>query len=175
MTLPVYLGLGSNLGDRLHHLQSAVYHLQHHPVRLRAWSSAYRSEPYGLQAQPWFVNAVICVETPLDPYHLLHLCKRIERQLGRNLNDRWGPRVIDIDILLYGRLVLDDPVLTIPHPGLPNRRFVLDPLLEIEPRLIDPRSLLPLRYLRLCHPSRPCEIHPWMGPQWLTPTRYHAR
>ena len=104
-------------------------------------SSLYRSEPLGDPSQPWYVNAVAELETELDPEALLRALQRIEREAGRPAaHPRWAPRVLDLDLLLYAERVLDTPQLSVPHPELCARRFVLEPLLELAPGLGDPRS-----------------------------------
>ncbi len=133
----VYLGLGSNLGDRERNIVEAVKRLGE-KVRITRLSSLYETEPVGYAAQPWFLNAVCAGETDLAPYPLLDFLKAIEREMGRGEGIRWGPRVIDLDILLYDGLVLSDEKLTIPHPRLHERRFVLVPLAEIAPDLAHP-------------------------------------
>lgn len=133
----VYLGLGSNLGDREVNLSKAVKRLQE-KVRILRLSSIYETEPLGYTEQPWFLNAVCAGETELAPHALLDFVKAIERELGRTEGARWGPRVIDLDILFYSNLVLSDDRLTIPHPRLHERRFVLVPLAEIAPHLVHP-------------------------------------
>lgn len=140
-----FLGLGTNLGDRFKNLTTAVARLVDYGQIILKGSSIYLSNPYGLQAQPSFYNTVIQIQTHLTPFQLLRLCKNIEREMGRTPGLRWGPRTIDIDILLWDRLVLHHSDLTIPHPGLTRRRFVLEPLLEMEPDMIDPVSLIPLQ------------------------------
>lgn len=131
-----FLGLGSNLGDRQRHLAEAARRLHAPPeVRVVAASSVYESPAVGYTAQPDFLNAVLHVATILSPQALLARCQQIESALGRVRRERWGPRTIDIDVLLYDELVLDDPGLTLPHPRLRERSFVLTPLAEIAPAL----------------------------------------
>jgi 2-amino-4-hydroxy-6-hydroxymethyldihydropteridine diphosphokinase len=101
-------------------------------------SSLYRTAPVGVTDQPDFLNLAVQAETVLEPHELLTLVKRVERDIGRRPTFRWGPRVVDIDILLYGDRVLETPELTIPHPQMSNRAFVLVPLAEIAPGLIHP-------------------------------------
>lgn len=129
-----YLGLGANLGDPLAALAEARRLLSDH-ARIAAASSLYRTPPFGVVDQPDFVNQVLRLETGLSPQALLDLCLAIERQMGRVRQRRWGPRLIDIDVLLYGDEAVDTPQLTLPHPGLSERAFVLVPLLEIAPDL----------------------------------------
>jgi 2-amino-4-hydroxy-6-hydroxymethyldihydropteridine diphosphokinase len=133
----VYLGLGSNLGNRARSIYRAL-RLLGSCVRLGKISSLYETEPVGLAEQPWFLNLVCCGETDLSPEALLNLAKTIERQMGRKRGVRFGPRLIDIDILLYDDLVLSTPQLEIPHPRLHERAFVLIPLSEVAPGLIHP-------------------------------------
>ncbi len=128
-----FLGLGSNLGDRLLNLQRAVEVLDR-PGRLAVLRSSrvYESAPIG-PAQPDYLNAVVEVETDLDPKQLLAACQEVEATMGRTRAERWGPRVIDVDILTYGSETVDQPGLTIPHPRMHERAFVLIPLLELRP------------------------------------------
>lgn len=135
-----YLGLGSNVGDRESHLRAAVAALREHGVQVRAISSLYETEPVGeVLDQPDFLNAVVEVRTELEPLELLDLCKAIEVEQGRMLGGpRHGPRPLDVDLLLLGDRELDDERLTLPHPELRTRRFVLQPLLELAPELALP-------------------------------------
>jgi 2-amino-4-hydroxy-6-hydroxymethyldihydropteridine diphosphokinase len=134
-----YLGLGSNLGDRVENLKTALSALSEHPdIRVIASSSYYETEPVGYKKQGWFINQVIQIETSLIPSDLINATQTIEQQLGRQRNLRWGPRRIDIDILLYSHLTIQTPILTIPHPLLYERNFVLVPLSEIAPSVIHP-------------------------------------
>jgi 2-amino-4-hydroxy-6-hydroxymethyldihydropteridine diphosphokinase len=131
-----YIGMGSNEGDRLENLRSGVAALSSAAdVVVVGKSGVYDSEPVGLTDQPDFLNAVLAVETTLDPYRLLSLLHKIELDHGRQRITRWGPRTLDLDILLYGDLEQDDPKLLIPHRRLKERRFVLEPLLEVEPEV----------------------------------------
>ncbi len=133
----VFLSLGSNLGDRLNNLHNAVVKLAP-KVTLVTQSSIYETEPWGYSDQPAFLNQIIKAETDLDPFDLLGFIKGIEVLLGRQETFRFGPRIIDIDILFYDDLVLDTPKLTIPHPRINERAFVLIPLIEIAPELQHP-------------------------------------
>lgn len=134
----VYLGLGSNIGDREALLQSALDALKGPGLRLRRVSSLYETEPVGLRDQRWFLNLAAEFETDLFPRQLLHRIHRIERQLGRRRIVVNGPRTIDIDILLYGNAVVNTEELEIPHPRYRERRFTLAPLAELQPDLRDP-------------------------------------
>lgn len=141
----VYLGLGSNLGDRAGNLEFARRELEAGPVTVRAASSVEETEPVGPVAQGDFLNQVLEVDTDLAPLDLLAAVKDIERRAGRTTAEvRWGPRVLDIDILLYGDEVLDLPGLRVPHPELLLRDFVLRELGEVAPGLVDPRTGRPL-------------------------------
>ena len=132
----VYLGLGSNIGDRTQHLVEACATLHRHPaITVHAVSSLYHTAPVGFTAQDWFLNAVACLHTTLSPQALLCVTQATERRLGRVTTLRWGPRVIDIDLLLYDSLQVHTPYLTIPHAALHERRFVLVPLAELAPDL----------------------------------------
>lgn len=132
-----YLGLGSNLGDREAHLQAAILALPSHGVEVVRSSSLYETEPVGLVLdQPEFLNACLAVQTELGPEALLDACKRVEREVGRAAGGvRHGPRVIDVDVLLLGCLRHASPRLTLPHAEVSSRRFVLVPLLELDPGL----------------------------------------
>ena len=135
-----YLGLGSNLGDRTEHLKKALASLCR-TGEVRKVSSLYETEPLGVQDQPGFRNAVALLETTLTPRALLGELKRIEKELGRSPGGlRWGPRVIDVDILSYDDLIFTEEGLTIPHPEMERRRFVLEPLSEIAPGWVHPVS-----------------------------------
>ena len=130
----VYLGLGSNIGDRTQHLVHACAALHRHPaITVPAVSSLYHTAPVGFTAQDWFLNAVACLQTTLSPRALLGVTQATEQQLGRVPTWRWGPRIIDLDILLYDTLQVHTPCLTIPHAALHKRRFVLVPLAELAP------------------------------------------
>jgi 2-amino-4-hydroxy-6-hydroxymethyldihydropteridine diphosphokinase len=135
-----YLGLGSNLGDRRGHLQAAVRRLADHDVTVLAASSVYDTEPVGqVLDQPEFLNACLRIETDLSPEELLDACKAVERDLGREPGGpRHGPRSIDIDVLLLDDLVHESDRLRLPHPEATSRRFVLVPLLELDPELALP-------------------------------------
>ncbi len=136
-----YLGLGSNIGDRRANLQAAVTRLAAEAVRLLASSSVYETEPVGLVLdQPEFLNACVEIETAHAPEQLLDACKSVERAVGRTAGLRHGPRVIDVDVLLLGEIELRGARLTLPHPELASRRFVLVPLLELDPELTLPNG-----------------------------------
>jgi len=128
-----YLALGSNIGDREANLRDAVKHLESDEIRVTRRSSMYETAPQELLDQPWFLNAVVEVETSLFPMQLLDRVREIERQMGRRRVAPKGPRNIDIDILFYGRTVIATAELEVPHPRIAQRRFVLEPLAEIAP------------------------------------------
>ena len=134
----VYLGLGSNLGDREALLKSALDKLQSPKLRLLRVSGLYETEPIGLREQAWFLNMAAEFECDLFPMQLLQRCLRVERELGRKRIVVNGPRTIDIDIVLFGNSVVKTEDLEIPHPRYRERRFVLAPLTELNPKLRDP-------------------------------------
>jgi 2-amino-4-hydroxy-6-hydroxymethyldihydropteridine diphosphokinase len=133
-----YLALGSNLGDRRANLSAARDHLASVDLTITRASAIYETEPRDLVQQPWFLNQVIEAETSLFPRQLLVRAQKIERDMGRKRIQPKGPRVIDIDILLFGEAVIHTPDLEIPHPRMLERRFVLDPLAELAPDLRHP-------------------------------------
>ena len=145
----VYLGLGSNVGEREGMLQTAIDRLHSPELRIERVSSVYETEPQGRRNQRWFLNLVAEARTDLFPRQLLGRIAKIEQQLGRRRMLANGPRTIDIDILFFGGFVVETPQLTIPHPRLAERRFVLAPMVELAPELRDPvthrtmRELLP--------------------------------
>jgi 2-amino-4-hydroxy-6-hydroxymethyldihydropteridine diphosphokinase len=133
-----YLALGSNLGDRLAHLQTAVDGLARATgVRVDVVSRVYETAPVGGPPQDAYLNAVVGVDTDLDPYALLALAQQLERNALRERGERFGPRTLDVDVLLYDDLVLDDPQLVLPHPRMWERGFVLAPLRDVAPELVD--------------------------------------
>ncbi len=134
----VYLGFGSNIGDREKNIRAAVERLQASGAKLLRLSSFYETEPVGYEKQRWFLNCVGEFETGLFPLQLLHRTQKIEIALGRKREIVNGPRTIDIDILLYGDAVVNTGELEIPHPRFRERRFVLAPLAELNPALRDP-------------------------------------
>lgn len=133
-----YLSLGSNIGSRETHLRSALDRLAANGMRVTAESSIYETDPQDLKDQPCFLNMVAAIETALFPIQLLSRIQKIERELGRQRLVDKGPRTIDIDILLYGKFVIRTDQLTVPHPRMAQRRFVLEPLAELAPGLRHP-------------------------------------
>jgi len=135
----VFLGLGSNLGEREKCLNQAVGHLKKLRASSLVWaSSVYETDPYGKVDQPKFLNAAVQIETSLEPSELFEEIKKIEATAGRSRNERWGPREIDIDILIYDGLVFESDSVKVPHPEIEKRKFVLVPLREIAPDLVHP-------------------------------------
>ncbi len=134
----VFLGIGSNRGNRAKQCARALELLQEYGVKIIARSSIYKTEPWGRREQPWFLNMVVEAETDHAPHALLAHVKKIESKLGRTETVRWGPREIDIDILLYDDIIVQDHDLVIPHPLMHKREFVLRPLAEIAPHQMHP-------------------------------------
>lgn len=162
MAVRIFVSLGSNLGDRRHYLESALELLAGPDLDLAACSSVYETEPVELFEQPDFLNLVLEGCTTMTPLDVLERCLKIEQVLGRRRLQPKGPRPIDLDILLYGDQVLETPSLRLPHPGLRSRRFVLVPLVEIAPLVVDPvTGLTATQLLERC-PDR-SRVVPW-GP-----------
>ena len=135
-----HIGIGSNVGDRKAFCRAAIGALADNPeIDVDAVSSLYETEPIGGPPQRSYINMAVRVNTPLDAKGLLTACKEIERRIGREPSDiRWGPRVVDLDLLTYGEDKIVEPDLEVPHPHIRQRRFVLVPLLEIDPDVRDP-------------------------------------
>lgn len=134
-----YLGLGSNLGNREKNIKNAISRLSSDPdLHIMKSSSLIETKPYGNIDQPDFINTVIEIDTDITAEDLLSKCLTVENELGRKRNEKWGPRTIDIDILFYGETTVNLEQLTIPHPDLHNRRFVLQSLNEICPDFVHP-------------------------------------
>lgn len=145
-----FVGIGANLGDPVKSCRDSFLRVDGiEGVRVVGHSSLYRTEPVGKSDQPWFVNAVAEIRTVLSPQELLSALKAIEKEMGRSVEDmRWGPRVIDFDILFYGQEVIMEEGLTIPHPELHRRRFVMEPLHEIASYFIHPVFGISIQGLR---------------------------
>ena len=143
----VFLSLGSNIGDRQANLEAVIAALEREHIHVVACSSVYETEPQDVTNQPWFLNMVVACESQFFPRQMLKILQRIEREIGRTRAGAIprGPRLIDIDILLLGNVVMATEQLTIPHPRMLDRRFVLEPLLEIAPGIRHPRTKEPLR------------------------------
>lgn len=137
----VYLGLGTNLGNKQANLRTAIYKLRERIGKQVSLSSFYETAPWGFESDHSFLNAAIGLETSLSPIEILHITQEIEKELGRtkkSVNGSYSDRLIDIDILLYDTLVLQTPELTIPHPLMTERDFVMKPLIEIAGNVIHP-------------------------------------
>jgi len=132
-----YLSLGSNVGDRENHLRDAISRLEKQG-RIISVSSLYETEPVEFTDQGWFLNCAVALETTDSPQKLMEELLHIEQEMGRQRTQKKGPRIIDIDILLFDETVLDSEVVTIPHPAMQQRRFVLEPLAEIAPEAWHP-------------------------------------
>lgn len=131
----VYIGLGSNMEDRIENIRTALEQMRKTKgLKVLRVSSLYRTEPMGYEEQDWFINAVAEAETSLNPLQLLDRLLTIEQKMARNTPFKWGPRNIDLDILIFGSRVIEEPELTIPHPLMEQRRFVMEPLSELSPR-----------------------------------------
>jgi 2-amino-4-hydroxy-6-hydroxymethyldihydropteridine diphosphokinase len=143
----VYLGLGSNMGDRAKMLRDAIRELESPRLHITRISPAYETEPMDVPGQSWFLNLVAEADTDLFPLQLLHWAGRVETRLGRRRPIPKGPRTIDIDILLLGNTVMKTPSLEIPHPRFRERRFVLAPLADLAPELRDPVTRKTVREL----------------------------
>lgn len=133
-----YVGIGSNLGDRLGFMCMAIDGLEQHGIVIADRSSVYESPGIGFEEQPDYLNAVVSVQTELAPSQLLATMLSVEQRLGRTREKKWGPRTIDLDLLLYGDLIISEPGLVVPHQHMLERGFVLLPLCEINPRLLHP-------------------------------------
>ena len=148
--MKVYLGLGTNLGDKAANLQAAVKLINEKIVKVTSLSSFYETEPWGFDSKHSFLNAAAEVETVLSPAEVLHLTQYIERELGRTKKSSGGvysDRLIDIDILLYDQLIIHTPELTLPHPLMTKRDFVMMPLIEIAGEVVHPVFQQPLKDL----------------------------
>lgn len=133
-----FIAFGSNIGDRKTNIEKSLRMLEEKNIKILSTSSFYITEPYGYTDQPEFLNGVAKIKTEFTPRELLYILLDIEFKLGRERKIRWGPRTIDLDILFYDGLIVNEKDLVIPHPDLHNRRFVLDPLNEIAPEFIHP-------------------------------------
>jgi len=150
----VYLSIGSNVGDRMANLRGALGDLTDKGQCIRRVSSFYSTEPVGYLSQPWFLNIAVELETTLTPRALLEVCQAIEHARGRKRSFPGAPRIIDLDILLYGDLIVDKPELQIPHPRMAERRFVLAPLAEIAPEAVHPILKISIQALLVSCPDQ---------------------
>ena len=136
-----FIGFGSNIGNRVHNITDALIYLNANDnIRIEKISGLYETQPVGFLDQAAFLNGVVCIETSFRPKELLAICLGVEKKLGRQHSIHWGPRTIDLDILLYDGLVQQTEELVIPHKEIANRRFVLQPLAEIAADVVDPVS-----------------------------------
>lgn len=133
-----YIGLGSNLGSRESNCFQTIELIKSSLGTIEAISSLYETKPWGVVEQPDFINMALKLVTSLEPFALLRQLKEIEKAIGRTKTFRWGPRVIDLDILFYDNLIIKTSELEIPHPGIPVRLFVLRPMIEIAPEFVHP-------------------------------------
>jgi 2-amino-4-hydroxy-6-hydroxymethyldihydropteridine diphosphokinase len=143
----VYLSLGSNLGDRLAHLQTAIEKIHKPDFQITRISSVFETAPMDVRHQPVFLNIVVEAQASLFPMRMLHRMQKIELEMGRRRMAPKGPRVIDIDILLHGAFVVNTPTLQIPHPRMHERRFVLEPMAELASELRHPVTRSTIRQL----------------------------
>lgn len=143
----VYIAIGSNLGNRQANCLEAITFLRNNGISVTKQSSMHETQPWGVKKQPAFINMAIEIETELSPAQLLVLIKKIETNMGREDTFRWGPRIIDLDILLYEDFSVNEPGLVIPHPFLHERDFVLGPLSEIAPEKVHPLLKKTIRQL----------------------------
>jgi 2-amino-4-hydroxy-6-hydroxymethyldihydropteridine diphosphokinase len=142
--MSIIIGLSTNLNNKHQNLIQAKEQIQL-IAKILKQSSIYETKAWGIQDQPDYLNQIITIQTSLSPEQLLSEFQKIEIQLGRTKNEKYGPRIIDIDILFYDNLIINTPTLTIPHSQIQNRNFILIPLLEIEPELIHPKLKLPIK------------------------------
>ncbi|MCM3575844.1 2-amino-4-hydroxy-6-hydroxymethyldihydropteridine diphosphokinase [Mesobacillus subterraneus] len=150
-----YIALGSNMGDRFGYLTQAIILLEsHEQISVVNTSSVYETDPVGFTDQGQFLNMAIQVETSLSPVELLDTCLEIELKLGRKREVKWGPRTLDLDILLYNHENIETEKLTIPHPRMSERAFVILPLLDMDPNLTLPTMKEPLKNYLLSIPDR---------------------
>mgnify|MGYP000471757405 CR=1 FL=1 len=161
----VYIGLGSNLGDRQQYIYQAVESIHRHPsVTVERCSSLYETAPVGLTDQPYFLNMVIAARTDLNPLELLELLLQVEQTLGRVRDVRWGPRTIDLDLLIYGHVSMQGDRLELPHPRMQERAFVLIPLVEIWELDEVPNGLSILQAYD--HTDGKEDVHLWLKTNW---------
>ena len=134
-----FISIGSNIGEKLQNCLRAISLLDNlKGCKVIKKSSFYKTEPVGYKEQDWFINCAVLIDTKLDPYELLDRLQQIEILMGREKSFKWGPRLIDLDLLLYEDIIMDEEKLTIPHPLMHKRRFVLIPISELAPDLIHP-------------------------------------
>lgn len=161
-SVTAYLLLGSNLGDRAALLHAAQQRLAASAGEIIAASALYETAAWGREDQPAFLNQALAIQTTLLPEQLLEQCLAAEHHAGRKRLERWGSRTLDVDILLYGSDIIEQPGLSVPHPRLAERRFALVPLAEIAPELAHPQSGLAIADLLVRCPD-PLPVRPWSG------------
>lgn len=155
----IYLLLGTNLGNRTRNLQVAKEKLTSHQLIIKRESLIYETDAWGIEDQPKFLNQVVIVDSNKSPQRILNIAKIIEADMGRVANEKWAQRLIDIDILYFRDVVLEENALSLPHPEIENRRFTLEPLAEMEPEGIHPLlKKTHLELLALC--KDPLQAHP---------------
>jgi 2-amino-4-hydroxy-6-hydroxymethyldihydropteridine diphosphokinase len=155
----IFLLLGSNLGDKEKNLNKALELLNNGEIMITDYSTVYETEPWGKSDQEWFLNVVVRIDTLLSPEKLLDTCLEIEKELGRERKEKWGERIIDIDILYYDNLEISSPILAIPHPGIADRKFTLIPLVELVGNELHPILGVTQKEL-LAHCTDPLECRP---------------
>jgi len=158
----VYLSLGSNIGNRAQNIARGIAALGKRGVRVTQESSLYETEPLEIKEQPWFLNSAIEVETELSSVRLMEVLLEIEREMGRERRVPKGPRLIDMDILLYGADIVREPRLEIPHPRMAERKFVLVPLAEIAAEVSHPVSMMTIAEMLEATPDQ-SEVRKWRG------------
>jgi 2-amino-4-hydroxy-6-hydroxymethyldihydropteridine diphosphokinase len=170
----IFLSLGSNVGNREQNIAHAIEAMALRGVQIRRESSLYATEPVDLPTQSWFLNCVVEAQTELMPRQLLHALQELELDLGRRRLVRRGPRVVDIDILLYGSSVVRTPELEVPHPRMANRRFVLVPLRELAPSLRHPTLKKTIAEL-LAETRDRSQVRRWHSQSFPVPSAKAAR
>lgn len=138
MSKGIYILLGSNVGDKAKNLNVSLDKIAKHVGRIRAQSSVYESQPWGISEQPLFLNQVVEINSRNDPHQLLQRLLTIEEEMGRERLEKWGPRIIDLDILFFNDRIINTEKLIVPHPGIAVRKFTLTPLCEIAPDFVHP-------------------------------------